>query len=222
VTDAGLGAVGRLMARSKREIPHYYVSEDIDVTDALEWMDERNDAVAVDARLLPAALLLRAVVIGLREVPELNAHFVDGTLRPCRDVDLAMAIAQRGGGLVAPVIPRAQDLSIDDLMAAMRALVGRARARSLRTSDVAAGTITVTNLGDRGAGAVWGVIVPPQVAIVGFGRVTERPWAIGGTLAVRRVVTASLSADHRASHGHQGARFLRAVGHALENPEDLA
>jgi pyruvate dehydrogenase E2 component (dihydrolipoamide acetyltransferase) len=107
-------------------------------------------------------------------------------------------------------------------MAAMRTLVGRARAGSLRGSDVTTGTITVTNLGDQGAMGVWGVIVPPQVAIVGFGRITERPWAIDGMLAVRRVVTATLSADHRASHGHQGARFLRAIAHALENPEGLA
>jgi pyruvate dehydrogenase E2 component (dihydrolipoamide acetyltransferase) len=64
--------------------------------------------------------------------------------------------------------------------------------------------------------------VPPQVAIVGFGRITERPWAVDGMLTVRRVVTATLSADHRASHGHHGARFLRAVARALDNPEVLA
>jgi pyruvate dehydrogenase E2 component (dihydrolipoamide acetyltransferase) len=209
------------MERSKREIPHFYVSEDIDVTRALEWMEARNAGTAVEERLLPAALLLRAVVIGLRDVPELNAHFADGSLQRFGDVHLAVAVAQRGGGLVAPVIRDAQALGLDDLMAAMRALVGRARSGSLRSSDVGTATITVTNLGDQGATGVWGVIVPPQVAIVGFGRVAERPWAEAGMVAVRRVVTATLSADHRASHGHQGARFLRSIARALENPEVL-
>jgi pyruvate dehydrogenase E2 component (dihydrolipoamide acetyltransferase) len=216
-----LDAVGRLMARSKREIPHFYVSEDIDLHAALEWMEARNAGRGVDERILPAALLLRAVVLALHDVPELNAHFVDGVARTFDAVHLGVAVAQRGGGLVAPVVPDAHLLGLDELMAAVRGLVGRARKGSLRSSDVGTATITVTSLGDQGATGVWGVIVPPQVAIVGFGRIAERPWAEHGILAVRPAVTATLSADHRVSHGHHGARFLRAVAHALENPEVL-
>jgi pyruvate dehydrogenase E2 component (dihydrolipoamide acetyltransferase) len=214
-------AVGRLMAQSKRDIPHFYVSEDIDVSQALVWMDRRNEAVPVEQRLLPAALLLRAVVLALRDVPELNARLVDGEISRSSTVELAVAISQRGGGLVAPVIRGADSLDLDALMDALKGVVTRARSGSLRSSDVDLATITVTNLGDQGAGAVWGVIVPPQVAIVGFGRITERPWAVDGMLTVRGAVTATLSADHRASHGHQGARFLRAIARALENPEAL-
>jgi pyruvate dehydrogenase E2 component (dihydrolipoamide acetyltransferase) len=219
--SSGLGAVGRLMARSKREIPHFYVTEDIDVSRALEWIERRNESLPVEQRLLPAVTLLRAVVLALREVPELNAHYVDDAVRRAERVHLAVAIAQREGGLVAPVLRDAQDRSLDELMKDLRSLVARARAGSLLGTDVESATITVTNLGDQGAAAVWGVIVPPQVAIVGFGRIAERPWAVDGMLTVRRVVTATLSADHRACHGHQGARFLRAIAGSLENPEVL-
>jgi pyruvate dehydrogenase E2 component (dihydrolipoamide acetyltransferase) len=219
---SGLGAVGRLMERSKREIPHYYLTEDLDLNPALEWMEARNERAGVHERLLPAALLLRAVVLALDEVPALNAHDVDGEITTYEHVHLAIAVSQRGGGLVAPVISEADTLDIDGLMAAMLTVVGRARSGTLRASDVATATITVTNLGDQGALAVWGVIVPPQVAIVGFGRIAERPWVVDGMLTIRRVVTATLSADHRVTHGHVGARFLRAVARLLENPEELA
>jgi pyruvate dehydrogenase E2 component (dihydrolipoamide acetyltransferase) len=82
-------------------------------------------------------------------------------------------------------------------------------------------TITVTNLGDQGADEVFGVIYPPQVAIVGFGRVMERPWASGGMLGVRPTVRATLAADHRATDGHEGSRFLATVDRLLQNPEEL-
>jgi pyruvate dehydrogenase E2 component (dihydrolipoamide acetyltransferase) len=219
---AAADAVGRLMERSKREIPHFYVSEDVDVTAALEWMEHRNASAPIAERLVPAALLLRAVVVALRDVPELNGHVVDGVPAVIAPVHLAVAVSQRDGGLIAPVIRDASALELGELMAAMRDLVGRVRSGSLRSSDVTDATITVTNLGDQGCDAVFGVIVPPQIAIVGLGRVVERPWAVDGMLTVRKVVTATLSADHRASHGHRGGHFLRALAHALENPEVLA
>jgi pyruvate dehydrogenase E2 component (dihydrolipoamide acetyltransferase) len=106
-------------------------------------------------------------------------------------------------------------------MAAMRDLVRRARSGGLRASELSGGTITVTNLGDLGADLVHGVIYAPQVALVGFGAVRERPWAIDGMLAVRPVVTATLSGDHRTSDGLDGARFLADVADRLSRPEEL-
>jgi pyruvate dehydrogenase E2 component (dihydrolipoamide acetyltransferase) len=215
-------AVGRLMERSKREIPHYYLAEDIDMGRALAWMEACNTARSVKERLLPAALLLRAVVLATSEVPEVNGTYVDGVFHHTDAVHLGIAVSQRRGGLIAPVIRDAHTLSLHRLMALMLEVVGRARSGALRSSDVDSATITVTNLGDQGVDGVWGVIIPPQVAIVGFGRIRERPWAEHGMLAARPVVTASLSGDHRVSHGHRGARFLGAVARALENPEVLA
>lgn len=119
------------------------------------------------------------------------------------------------------MIHDAGQLSLGELMRRLRGLVERARAGRLRSSEVAGGTITVTNLGDLGAESVLGVIHPPQVALVGFGAVRDRPWVADGALTVAPVVTATLSGDHRASDGAIGARLLHAIDRALQRPEDL-
>ena len=106
-------------------------------------------------------------------------------------------------------------------MAAMSDLIQRTRAGRLRSSEITDGTVTVTNLGDRGVETVFGVIYPPQVALVGFGKIVERPWASQGMLGVRPVVTATLAADHRATDGRRGAQFLDALNVLLQKPETL-
>jgi pyruvate dehydrogenase E2 component (dihydrolipoamide acetyltransferase) len=214
-------AIARTMARSKREIPHYYLGTTIDMGAALAWLETENSARPADERLLPAALLIKAVALATREVPNMNGTWQEGGFRPSASVHVGVAISLRRGGLVAPAIHDAQELRLDDLMGRLRELVGRARTGRLRGSEVADATITVSNLGDQGVEAVFGVIYPPQVALVGFGRVVERPWAEGGMLGVRPVVQATLSADHRASDGHDGARFLSAVDRLLQAPEEL-
>jgi pyruvate dehydrogenase E2 component (dihydrolipoamide acetyltransferase) len=214
-------ATGRLMARSKREIPHYYLSATFDLRDALDWLEQTNRDRPITERVLPAALLLRAVVVTLRDQPRLNGWWIDDELRLADQVDLGVGIALRGGGLIAPVIPAADQLDLDATMDALRSIVTRARSGRLKGTDLGEASITVTNLGDQGVDSVYGVIAPPQVAVVGFGAVLERPWAIGGMLTVRPVVTATLSADHRATDGHEGARFLAALDHLLHEPETL-
>jgi pyruvate dehydrogenase E2 component (dihydrolipoamide acetyltransferase) len=103
----------------------------------------------------------------------------------------------------------------------LRDLITRTRAGRLRSSDLTDATITVTNLGDLGVETVYGVIYPPQVALVGLGKITEQPWAETGMLGVRPVLTATLAADHRATDGRIGARFLEALDHHLQEPETL-
>ena len=220
-TDRQQRAVARLMERSKREIPHYYLNHQIDCSPLLAWLAETNLSRPVAQRVLPAAALLRAVVIAAGEHPEFNGHYTDGGHRPSRDIDLGVAIALREGGLLAPTIAAADALTLEGLMAAMRDLVTRVRRGELRSSDLEPATLTVTNLGDQGVEALFGVIVPPQVAIVGFGRILERPWAVDGLLGVKPVVTVALSADHRVSDGHRGSRFLKAIERALNEPEVL-
>lgn len=214
-------AIAAAMARSKREIPHYYLSTAIDLGAALTWLQEENAKRPVPERLLTIALLLKAVARALGEVPELNGHWVDGGFRPGSGIHVGCAIALRGGGLVAPAIHDADRLDVGALMQAVRDLVARARAGSLRSSELSDPTITVTSLGEQGVDATFGIIYPPQVAIVGFGRVTERPWVVGGGLGVRPLVTATLAGDHRASDGHRGGLFLAAVGRLLQTPEAL-
>jgi pyruvate dehydrogenase E2 component (dihydrolipoamide acetyltransferase) len=214
-------AIAAAMARSKREIPHYYLSTTIALGRSLAWLEETNANRPPAQRLLLAALLLKAVAEALGEAPEFNGFFTAEGFRPGAGIHLGAAIAIRGGGLVAPAIRDADQLSLDALMARLRDLVGRARSGALRSSELSDPTITVTNLGERGVEAVFGVIYPPQVALVGFGTPVERPWVVAGEVAARRVLTASLAADHRVSDGHRGALFLADIDRRLQNPETL-
>ena len=214
-------AIGALMARSKREIPHYYLEREIDFSRSLAWLRDANLARGVNDRLLPSVLLLRAVALAVTEMPELNGFWVDGAFQPADHVHLGVAISLRGGGLIAPALHNADRKSLDEVMAGVRDLVQRARAGRLRSSEMSDPTITVTNLGDRGVDLVHGVIYPPQVALVGFGAVRERPWAVDGMLTVRPIVSATLAADHRASDGHAGSRLLTLIDRRLQKPEEL-
>jgi pyruvate dehydrogenase E2 component (dihydrolipoamide acetyltransferase) len=214
-------AIAAAMSRSKREIPHYYLATTIDLHSALAWLAARNADRPVTERLLPGVLFLKAVALALGEVPELNALWIGDRAVPSAAVHLGVAISLRHGGLVAPAIHDADRKTLDVLMRDLRDLVSRARAGSLRSSEMSDPTITVTSLGDQGAETVYGVIYPPQVAIVGFGKVVERPRVAGGQVVARPVVTATLSADHRASDGHRGGLFLAAVERLLQEPEKL-
>jgi pyruvate dehydrogenase E2 component (dihydrolipoamide acetyltransferase) len=214
-------AIAAAMAKSKREIPHYYVGTTVCVERALQWLSAQNAQRSVKERILFAAVLLRAVALALREVPELNGFWTDGRFRPAQAVHLAVGLALRGGGLISPAIHDAQDKRVPEMMAALSDLIQRARAGSVRSSELTDGTVTVTNLGEQGVETVYGVIYPPQVALIGFGKVVERPWVENGGLYVRRVMNATLSADHRASVGHRGALFLAALDRLLQEPENL-
>lgn len=214
-------AIGALMARSKREVPHYYLSTTIDVGAASSWLEEANMARSVQNRLVLPVLLIKATARAVAKVPEMNGFFADGVFSPSAAVHVGVAVSLRSGGVVAPAIHDAAGLDLDELMAKLRDLVGRARAGVLRSSEMSDPTITVTNLGELGVESVFGVIYPPQVALVGFGQVTERAIAREGLVGARPCVTATLSADHRVSDGHRGGRFLAEINRLLQEPEKL-
>jgi pyruvate dehydrogenase E2 component (dihydrolipoamide acetyltransferase) len=214
-------AIATAMARSKREIPHYYLSATIDFAAAQAWVESYNATREPAERLLPATLLLKACAKALTEVPQLNGFWRDDAFEPAAAIHIGWAIALRGGGLVAPAIHDADRKSLPELMAALRGLVQRARAGGLRSSELTDPTITVTSLGERGAESVLGVIYPPQVAIVGFGGIVVRPWVCGGAVLPRPVVVVTLAADHRASDGHVGGKLLAAIDRALQDPAAL-
>ncbi len=219
--DAMRRAIGALMARSKREIPHYYLSTTIDVGAAVSWLERANLERPVTSRLVLPVLLLKATARAVARVHEMNGFFVDDGFVPSEAVHVGVAVSLRSGGVIAPAIHHTDQLAVDELMVKLHDLVGRARTGVLRSSEMSDPTITVTNLGDLGVEAVFGVIYPPQVALVGFGRVTERAVANHGMLGVRPCVTATLSADHRASDGHRGGRFLAEIDRLLQEPEGL-
>jgi pyruvate dehydrogenase E2 component (dihydrolipoamide acetyltransferase) len=214
-------AIAAAMARSKREIPHYYLSATIDMRHATMWLAEENRRRPVEGRLLLGALLVKAVALALHEVPELNGFWKEGRAVPSKEIHVGMAIALRGGGLIAPALHNTDKQSLDELMKDLRDLTQRARTLRLRSSELTDPTITVTSLGEQGVETVFGVIYPPQVAIVGFGKVVERPWAVNGMIGARQVMAATLAADHRASDGHRGGLFLAAVDRLLQEPEKL-
>ncbi|HSL48019.1 MAG TPA: dihydrolipoamide acetyltransferase family protein [Candidatus Deferrimicrobiaceae bacterium] len=211
-------AIAAAMARSKREIPHYYLATTIDMHGAMNWLAEENLKRSVPDRLLYGVLLIKAVALALKEVPELNSVWRGSEPVRSEAIHVGVAISLRGGGLVAPALHDTAGQSLGDLMRSFRDLVLRARSGGLRSSELSDPTITVTSLGEQGVESVFGIIFPPQVAIVGFGKIVERPWAVGGQLVARPVVTATLSADHRVSDGHRGGLFLAAVDRLLQAP----
>ncbi len=214
-------AISAAMARSKREIPHYYLSTAIDMSRVMAWLTQENLKRSVEERLVYGVLLLKAVALALHDVPELNSVWNAGKAVPLTEVHVGVAISLRGGGLVAPALHNTDRQSLDELMKNFRDLVQRARAGSLRSSELSDPTITVTSLGEQGVEAVFGIIYPPQVALVGFGKITERPWSSGGQIVSRPAVTATLSGDHRVSDGHRGGLLLAAIDRLLQEPEKL-
>jgi pyruvate dehydrogenase E2 component (dihydrolipoamide acetyltransferase) len=214
-------AIAAAMSRSKHEIPHYYLAHTISMHRALRWLADVNAKRPIQERVLPGALLLRAVTIALWDVPELNGFWIDGAYRGSEAIHLGTAVALRTGGVIAPAILDADQKSLDHVMAELRDLVVRARSNRLRTSELTSATITVTSLGERGCEAVWPIIAPPQVAIVGFGAIIDRPWADAGQVAVHPTVVATLAADHRVTDGHRGGLFLNALDRVLQSPEHL-
>lgn len=220
--EAGMRrAIAAAMARSNRDIPHYYLQTRIDMTRAMDWLTTENARRPIAERLLPVVLQIKAVAKALRDVPELNGFWTDDQHRIADAIHIGFAVALKHGGLVTPAIHHTDRLNLDDLMTALRDLIPRARAGRMRSSEMTDPTITLTCLGDLGVETVYGVIYPPQVALVGFGKILDQPWAENSMLAVRPVLNATLAADHRATDGHRGAQFLEALNHHFQNPEEL-
>ena len=213
--------IAAAMTRSKREIPHYYLSTTIDMQRTMTWVNAVNAQRPVTERLIHGVLFIKAVALALRELPELNAWCVDGRVVQKTAIHVGVAIALRQGGLVAPALHDADRQSVDELMRNFRDLVQRARAGSLRSSELSDPTITVTSIGEQGVDSVFAIIYPPQAAIVGFGKIVERPWSVDGQIVSRPLVTATLSGDHRVTDGHRGALFLSAVDRLLQEPARL-
>ena len=214
-------AIAAAMSRSKREIPHYYLTETVELCGALTWIERFNAEKTPVERILPAVLFLKAAALALRKQPQLNGAYENGAFIHSSSIDVGWAISLLGGGLNAPAIRDADKKSLAELMGAMRDLVERARRGNSRSSELTSPTVTITSVGDRGAESVTGIIYPPQVAILGFGRVVTRPWVVDGRIETRPLVTASLAADHRVTDGHIGGLYLAAVGRLLQEPDKL-
>jgi pyruvate dehydrogenase E2 component (dihydrolipoamide acetyltransferase) len=214
-------AIANAMAKSNREIPHYYLQTRINMGPAMAWLEQENLKRSIKDRVLPAVLLIKATALGLAAVPALNGFWIDDAFQPSEAINIGFAIALRQGGLITPAIHNADLKDMDELMAAMRDLIMRTRAGRLRSSEMTDATVVLTSLGDMGVDTVYGVIYPPQIALVGFGKVSDQVWVENGMIGVRPVVTATLAGDHRATDGRTGAQFLDILTGLLQEPAKL-
>lgn len=213
-------AVAAAMSKSNREIPHYYLEKKIDMSKALSWLKETNKQRSVQERLLPATLLIKAVAKALDQVPQLNATWENG-LQIKNEINVGFVVSLKSGGVMVPTISNADLKDLSQIMQALNDLIPRARAMKLRSSELSSSTITLSSLGEGGADAVYGVIYPPQVAVIGFGGIREEAWVENNMLGIRPVITATLAGDHRANDGLTGSRFLENLNTHLQNPETL-
>lgn len=202
--------IAAAMTKSKHEIPHYYLSDEIDLERSLNWLEKYNGTHAVTERLLYVVLLIKAVVNALKEFPDFNGYFINNEYKPSHSIHMGMAISLRGGGLVAPALLDADKMNLVAIMTNLNDLVSRARTGKLRGTEISDSTITLTNLGELGADSVFGIIYPPQVALIGFGKISAR-----------KTIMTTLSADHRITNGMLGSRFLSAINKFLQEPEKL-
>ncbi|WP_297691948.1 dihydrolipoamide acetyltransferase family protein [uncultured Eudoraea sp.] len=213
-------AIASAMSKSNKEIPHFYLETRIDMTKALNWLRESNKERELKDRLLAVALLIKATAKAIKEVPSVNAFWENG-LKLKNAINIGFAVSLRKGGVVTPAIREDDKKSLKQLMALLNDLIPRARALQLRSSELSESTITISNIGEGSTDKVFGVIYPPQVAILGFGNIVEEAWAEDGELSARPVVHVTLAADHRAIDGYLGSRFLMALKRNLQKPEAL-
>lgn len=202
--------IAAAMAKSKREIPHYYLSDEIDFKNALDWLTAYNEKRSVTERILYSVLLIKAVIRAIALFPEFNGYYVNNTYQLSEKINIGMAISLRDGGLIAPAILNANNMTLMEIMQYLTDLVERVRSGKLRNPEISDGTITITNLGEFGVDSVFGIIYPPQVALLGFGKISAH-----------KTIIATLSADHRVTNGLKGSRFLSAINKFLQEPEKL-
>ena len=209
--------VGERMSQSKQSAPHFYISMDIDMTASLVT---RNKWKESGERTFPSIndFILIACARALREFPSLNARFIHDGIELLPDINIGMAVALEEG-LVVPVIRNADQLSLTDLAQQSRQLLEKAQSKKLLPLDCEGGTFTVSNLGMLGVDSFIAIINPPQCAILAVGRVAPRAVADEVGIAVRSMMTATLSADHRIVDGAIAARFLSDIKRRMENPD---
>lgn len=214
-------AIARRMSQSKREQPHYYLTLDIDMTDALAFREALNAAVPQEQRVTINDLIVKACAIALERHPKFTATFSEEGLRyPAQiNIDIGIALDE---GLIAASLLDVGNKTLGRIAAESKALIERARAGRLRAEEYGSGCFTITNLGAYGIETLIGIINPPQAAILGVGSVMPKPVVREGAIVIRQMMKVALSADHRVTDGAEGARFLKEIQSLLENPASLA
>jgi pyruvate dehydrogenase E2 component (dihydrolipoamide acetyltransferase) len=210
-------AIAARLVASKQTAPHFYVRATVRAERLTALRAEINAGLGEGARVSLNDLVVKAVAAAHQRVPEMNVIWTPDAVRTFRIVDIAVAVAT-DRGLVTPVLRDVTALTITQVAARARDLADRARDGQLRQDELDGGTITVTNLGMYGVEEFAAIINPPQAAILAVGAVRDEPVVEDGTVVPGRVMTVTLSVDHRPVDGVVAARWLAALGELLENP----
>jgi pyruvate dehydrogenase E2 component (dihydrolipoamide acetyltransferase) len=214
-------AIAAVVSRSKQEIPHYYLKQDICLDEAQSWLSQHNASAPIADRILINSLLYCAIAKALTSFTQFNGFYINDVYKAQDSVHLGNVINLRKGGLMVAAIHNAHTLNAAQMMDKMKDQVFRAKEGGLRMSEVQDSTVTVSNLGERGVDSIQSIIFPPQVAIIGLGRIRLSPWVIDEKLVSANIVTLTLAADHRISDGHSGARLLKKIDALLQKPKAL-
>lgn len=201
-------AIARRMVQSKTQAPHFYVSRDLEMDAGLDALATLNAGREKDARSSVSALLLKAVAATLGAFPAFNSIWNGDTLERVDAINLGVAIDLGEGGLIAPAILACESKDVDQLASDLRDLANRARAGKLRAPEISEGTFTLTNLGMLGVTSFTAIITPPQVSTLATGATEARVVVRDGQMVIRRMMSATLSSDHRAVDGAGAARLL--------------
>lgn len=214
-------AIASAMTDSKKEIPHYYLKHTFSLDLVMSWLDEKNKTLPPDERLLMPTILIKAIIVALKDFPMLNGYFKNGVYTPSPIINVGVAVALKSGGVLVPAILDSEKLSLNQLNSSFIDLAHRVQVNELRNRELTEGTFTVTNLGDSGCEEVFGIIFPPQVALLGLGFIHKRIVMINDKIQNSWAIVGSLSADHRVSDGMTGAKFLRKIDEVLQTPDQL-
>jgi pyruvate dehydrogenase E2 component (dihydrolipoamide acetyltransferase) len=214
-------AIAHRMTLSKQTQPHYYLTLDIDMTDALAFRSQLNAGLPEGQKVTINDLIVKACALALERHPKFNAAYSEEGLRMHERINICIGIALEEG-LIAPAVLDCQAKSLGRIAQETKDLIERARAGKLTAAEYGEGTFTITNLGAYGVETLIGIINPPQAAILGVGSVMPKPVVRDGEIVVRQVMKVALSADHRVTDGVEGARFIKEIQAILEQPATLA
>jgi pyruvate dehydrogenase E2 component (dihydrolipoamide acetyltransferase) len=214
-------AIAKAMSHSKKEIPHYYLKSQVSLDSLMSWIDEKNKILPSEQRLLVPVVLFKAILESLKEYPVMNGYYKNGVFEVSEMINLGIAIALKSGGVLVPAILDAQKMNLAELNAAFQELAQRTVKGELKNRELTEGTVTITNMGDLGAEEVLGIIFPPQVALIGLGRIHKAPVVDKEIIRAGFVMDLTLSADHRVTDGLTGARFMALIEKKIKNPIQL-
>ena len=213
-------AIAKVTVQSKREAPHFYVTSEIDMSEAMSVRAQLNETLGGDIRVSVNDLIVKATALALVTYPNFNASFQEDHLQLHANLNIGIAIALEQG-LIVPAVSDCQNKSLAEIAKASRDLIQRAQNGTLRAEEYTGGTLSISNLGMFDVESFAAIIFPPNAAVLAVGTVKEQPVVRDGQIVIAQTMKATVSVDHRVADGAEGARFLMEVKKNLEQPVRL-